>query len=78
MHTTAAADSTKDEKTALNIVVATFRTKVIDGVRTRVVEDRLYLNNVLEECTSDYYAQDPAEASGTSARTRPRSTPRDT
>ena len=31
---------------------------VIDGVRTRVVEDRLYLNNVLEERTSDYYAQD--------------------
>jgi hypothetical protein len=31
---------------------------VIDGVTTRVVEDRLYLDNVLEERTSDYYAQD--------------------
>jgi hypothetical protein len=31
---------------------------VIDGVATRVVEDRGYLNNVLEERTSDYYAQD--------------------
>jgi len=49
---------TKDERKALNIVVTTFRTKVIDGVRTRVVEDRLYLDNVLEERTSDYYAQD--------------------
>jgi hypothetical protein len=33
-------------------------TKVVAGVRTRVVEDRLYLNNVLHERTSDYYAQD--------------------
>lgn len=48
----------KDGKKALNIVVATPRTRMIDGVRTRVVEDRLYLDNVLEERTSDYYAQD--------------------
>jgi hypothetical protein len=34
------------------------RTKVIDGVRTRVVNDRLYLDGVLEERTADYYAQD--------------------
>ena len=31
---------------------------MIDGVRTRVVEDRLLLNGRLEERTSDYYAQD--------------------
>jgi hypothetical protein len=49
---------TKDEKSALNMVLTTSRTKVIDGVRTRVVEDRLYLDNVLEERTSDYYTQD--------------------
>src|SRR6266487_5910191 len=49
---------TKDGKKALNLVATTSRTKVIDRVRTRVVEDRLYLNNVLEERTSDYYAQD--------------------
>jgi hypothetical protein len=49
---------TKDGKKALNIFDPTSRTKVIDGVRTRVVEDRLYLNNGLEERTSDYYAQD--------------------
>jgi hypothetical protein len=48
----------KDAKKALNLVVTTSRTKLIDRVATRVVEDRLYLNNVLEERTSDYYAQD--------------------
>jgi hypothetical protein len=49
---------TKDGKKALNIFDTTSRTTVIDGVVTRVVEDRLYLNNTLEERTSDYYAQD--------------------
>jgi hypothetical protein len=49
---------TKDGKKALNLVATTSRTKLVDGVRTRVVEDRLYLNNVLEEQTSDYYTQD--------------------
>jgi hypothetical protein len=48
----------KDGKRALNIVYTTPHTKRIDGVRTRVVEDRLYLDNVLEERTRDYYAQD--------------------
>ncbi len=49
---------TKDNKKALNVFATTLRTKVIDGVRTRVVQDRLYLDNVLEERTADYYAQD--------------------
>jgi len=49
---------TKDGRKALDLVVTTSRTRVIDRVTTRVVEDRLYLNNVLEERTSDYYAQD--------------------
>jgi hypothetical protein len=49
---------TKDHKKARDTFRTTSRTKVIDGVTTRVVEDRLYLNNVLEERTSDYYAQD--------------------
>jgi len=49
---------TKDGEKALDLVVATHRTRMIDGVRTRVVEGRLYLDNVLEERTSDYYAQD--------------------
>ena len=49
---------TKDGKAALNVFAPTARTAVIDGVTTRVVEDRLYLDGVLEERTSDYYAQD--------------------
>jgi hypothetical protein len=49
---------TKDGKAALDILAATSKTRVIDGVRTRVVQDRLYLDNVLEERTADYYAQD--------------------
>ena len=49
---------TKDGEPALNIVQTTARTRLIDGVTTRVVEDRLYLDNVLEERTSDYFAQD--------------------
>lgn len=48
----------KNGKPALNIFAPTSRTKVIDGVSTRVVEDRLYLDNRLEERTADYYAQD--------------------
>src|SRR3954447_13589332 len=48
----------KDNQKALDITTTTSRTRVIDGVTTRVVEDRLYLDNVLEERTSDYYAQD--------------------
>ena len=49
---------TKDGKRALDILAPSARTKVIDGVRTRMVEDRLLLNDVLEERTTDYYAQD--------------------
>jgi hypothetical protein len=48
----------KDGKPSLDLVVPSTRTKVIDGVTTRVVEDRLYLSNRLAERTSDYYAQD--------------------
>lgn len=56
--TTLVYTGTKDGKKALDLTTTTLRTAVIDGVTTRVVEDRLYLNNVLEERTSDYYAQD--------------------
>jgi hypothetical protein len=48
----------KDGKKALDVSVPTSRTRVIDGVKTRIVEDRLYLNGSLEERTVDYYAQD--------------------
>jgi hypothetical protein len=56
--TTLVYTGTKDGKKALDLFATTSRTKTIDGVRTRVVEDRLYLDNLLEEQTSDYYAQD--------------------
>ena len=49
---------TKDGKSAVDIVTPSRRTRLVDGVRTRVVEDRLFLDGVLEERTSDYYAQD--------------------
>jgi hypothetical protein len=49
---------TKDGRKALDLFAPTSGTKVIDGVRTRVMQDRLYLDNVLEERTADYYAQD--------------------
>jgi hypothetical protein len=48
----------KDGKPALNIFAPSSRVVTIDGVPARVVEDRLYLDNVLEERTSDYYSQD--------------------
>jgi hypothetical protein len=51
---------TKNGKSALDIVAITSTTKVINGVTTRVVEDRLLLNGNLEERTRDYYAQDNA------------------
>jgi len=56
--TTLVYTGTKDGEQALDLVATTSRTRVIAGVRTRVVEDRLYLDNVLAERTSDYYTQD--------------------
>jgi len=56
--TTLVYTGVKDDGKALDVVTPSSRTRVIAGVTTRVVEDRLYLDNVLEERTSDYYAQD--------------------
>ncbi len=56
--TTMVYSGTKDGKKALDLVVASARTRVVDGVRTRIVEDRLFLDGVLEERTNDYYTQD--------------------
>src|SRR4051794_21417755 len=47
--TTLVYTGVKDGKKAMDLFVPTSRTAVIDGVRTRVVEDRLYLDGVLEE-----------------------------
>src|SRR5262249_2259382 len=40
------------------VVVPSHRTRILAGVRTRIVEDRLYLDGALSERTADYYAQD--------------------
>jgi hypothetical protein len=48
----------KDKQKALDVYAVSRRTKTIDGVVTRVVNDRLFLNNRLSERTTDYYAQD--------------------
>jgi hypothetical protein len=50
---------TKDGKKTIDIVLPSARTRTINGVRTRIVEDRLYSDGRLEEQTTDYYAQDP-------------------
>jgi hypothetical protein len=47
----------KDGKPALDVFAIT-ATATIDGVQTRLVQDRLFLSNVLEERTTDYYSQD--------------------
>jgi hypothetical protein len=49
---------TKDGQVAVDFVIPSTQTRVVDGVTTRVVEDALFLNGLLEERTSDYYAQD--------------------
>jgi hypothetical protein len=40
-----------------DVQIATYRTRVIDGVVCRVVFDRVWSNGRLEERTHDYYAQ---------------------
>jgi hypothetical protein len=56
--TTFVYTGTKDGKPALDTYHASRATAKIDGVTTRVVLDRLFLDGVLEEQTTDYYAQD--------------------
>jgi hypothetical protein len=56
--TTFIYSGTKDAKKALDVFAVTSRTATVDGVTTRVIEDRLFLDSVLEERTTDYYAQD--------------------
>jgi hypothetical protein len=50
----------KDGKPARDVVRVTRATKMIDGVRCRVVKDHLYLRGKLAERTADWYAQDRA------------------
>jgi hypothetical protein len=48
----------KDGEPAREIMIATAKTKTIQGVPSTVVSDKLYLSGKLEERTLDYYAQD--------------------
>jgi hypothetical protein len=48
----------KDGDQGRDVVTVTSRTKLIDGVRCTVVDDRLYVGGHLAERTLDWYAQD--------------------
>jgi hypothetical protein len=56
--TTLTYEGTKDGKNARDVFTVTSNTQLVDGVATRVVLDRLYLDGQLAERTLDYYAQD--------------------
>jgi|tagenome__1003787_1003787.scaffolds.fasta_scaffold20773211_2 hypothetical protein len=51
-------DGQKDGKQAQDVMGVTRKTKMITGIRALPVADRLYLNGVLAERTTDWYAQD--------------------
>jgi hypothetical protein len=48
----------RDGKAAREVLTVTNKTRTIDGVETRVVRDRLWLDGALAETTRDYYVQD--------------------
>ena len=48
----------KDGDPTRDVVTVTHRTKLVQGVRCTVVDDRLYVNGRLAERTDDWYAQD--------------------
>jgi hypothetical protein len=48
----------KDGEPTRDVVTVTHRTKLIQGVRCTVVDDRLYVRGRLAERTDDWYAQD--------------------
>jgi len=51
-------DGQKDGKSARDVMTVTRKTKTIAGIRALPVADRLFLNGVLAERTTDWYAQD--------------------
>ena len=51
-------DGIKDGKRSHEVLRVTRRTKVVDGVRCVVVDDRLWVDGRLAERTNDWYAQD--------------------
>jgi hypothetical protein len=51
-------DGQKDGKQARDVMTVTNKTKSIAGIRAAVIADRLFLNGVLAERTTDWYSQD--------------------
>jgi hypothetical protein len=58
--TTYVYQGVKDGVSAVDILQVTHRTRVVNGVRCVVIEDRSYFNARLGERTTDWYAQDKA------------------
>jgi hypothetical protein len=58
--TTYVYQGVKDGVSAVDILQVTHRTRVIDGVRCVVIDDRSYFDGRLGERTTDWYAQDKA------------------
>jgi len=56
--TTLTYTGTKDGKAARDVFTVTRETENVDGVTCVVVQDRLYLDGILAERTTDWYAQD--------------------
>jgi hypothetical protein len=56
--TTLTYDGESDGRPQRDVFRVTRRTKIVDGVRCRVVDDRVYERGRLRERTHDYYAQD--------------------
>ena len=51
-------DGQKDGRAARDVMTATPGVRTITGIRAAVIHDRLFLNGVLAERTTDWYAQD--------------------
>ena len=64
----------KDGRRLRDIIRVTGRVRKIAGVPCAVVDDRTWLDGRLAERTTDWYTQDTAVRSGTSARPRASST----
>src|SRR4051794_22452898 len=56
--TTLTYQGVKDGKRQRDVFRVTHRTRVIDGIRCRVIDDRVYSGGQLSERTRDYYSQD--------------------
>ena len=56
--TTYTYTGTKDGQPSRDVLKVTRRTKLIDGVPCRVLDDRLYVRGRLAERTTDWYTQD--------------------